>query len=105
MSISESLTVAADVSFAPRALSPGRRVSVGTRVPLANERRSKRHGAAALQNAVATDCASFLPQGFGVRQPYAAFVACVRSHHSIHWPTPFLLGVWNLFHLVAYGPT
>jgi len=33
----------------------------------------KRHGAAALHDAVATNCTLLLPQGRGVRQPYAAF--------------------------------
>jgi hypothetical protein len=42
----------------------------------------KRHGAAALQDAVAMDYALLLPQGPGVRQPYAAFT-------SVRWQASF----------------
>ena len=44
-----------------------------------NEWTSKRHGAAALQDAGATDCMQLIPRGFGVRQPYAAFVVLPLS--------------------------
>ena len=40
-----------------------------------NEQRSKRHGAAALQDAGATDCGPLGQRGYGVRPPHAAFVA------------------------------
>jgi hypothetical protein len=40
----------------------------------AAEPSSKRHGAAALQDAIATNRTPLFPQGLGVRQPHAAFV-------------------------------
>jgi hypothetical protein len=49
--------------------------------PPANKRSSKRHRAAALQDAVAPDCTLLLPRGLGVRQPYAAFVAWVPQRY------------------------
>src|SRR5215475_10966793 len=42
----------------------------------------KRHRAAALQDAVATERTPLPPRGPGVRQPYPAFVACPRTQCS-----------------------
>jgi hypothetical protein len=63
----------------------------------ANERKSKRQRTAALQDAVATDRAPLLPQGFGVRLSSAAFAASIRSKGSL----PFCPGVEILLKLAA----
>jgi hypothetical protein len=76
MSMPESLTVAADVR---------RRNAVAKRNPTANERKSKRHRAAALQDLAERAARNPARQRLGVRQPYAAFVAA-RTRCSVLWP-------------------
>jgi hypothetical protein len=77
MTMPNSGAVAADVR---------RRNVFGDRNPLGNERESKRHRAAALQDAGATDRVRLFPRGLGVRQPYAAFTASVRTRPSVPRP-------------------
>jgi len=55
------------------------------RSPPAKKRNLKRHRAAALQDAGATNYMLLIPRGLGVRQPYAAFLTSVRALCSVPW--------------------